>query len=449
MVPLQTRQIESSLAKLQACLIVAYAVSLPISITGTGILLVAGIFVWLISAIIGWQQAKKEGERGDQTRGFAKTESGFPLAKPFLAFALAVALSGFANGGLNEALSSLWSFRLLIVPFWTYHAFASNRKLSGVCVQFLLATTSLAAVWGTIQQVFNFHPFSYKYLQGTGFLGGPMAFAGQMQVFSLLALAFLLTKGYSALRRPFNSGIVFGAITLANLAGVVFAAERSAWLGEVFGVLALTLALSRKLFAKTVLALVAFVIAAWICLPVVHQRLEPLLNWKQDVSARVRVYLWQESINLWSKSPVFGVGIRHFPRFDIPEAIVPGRSKDIGHAHSNYLHILSTTGLIGLAAFLWLQFATLSLAWRILFAKDDWENGDQECHDELRLPSDRDMQRSLALAVFAYTIALMISGIFEYNFGTSQVLQASWLVLGMLRNPTRQAKQTLAETKGK
>lgn len=442
----QESQIESFLARLQACLIVAYAVSLPISITGTGIFLVAGISVWFVSLIFGWQRKRIESETAKN--GATQEDqlgSGFPLAKPFLAFALALALSGFANGGLSEAFQSVLCFRLIIVPFWTYHVFSSNRNLTNLCLRLLLATTSLAAVWGTIQQVANFHPFSYKYLQGTGFLGGPMAFAGQMQVFSLLALAFFLTKGFTCLKKPFNSGIVFGAMTLANLSGVVFAAERSAWLGEIFGVLALTLALSRKIFIKTVLALIAFVIAAWFFVPVVHQRLEPLLNWKQDVSACVRIYLWQESINLWSKSPVFGVGIRHFPRFDIPEAIVPGRSKDIGHAHSNYLHILSTTGLVGLSAFLWLQLSIVNLAWKVLTQKEDiasenlMEGGGRE------LSSDRVLQKSLAFAVFAYTIALMISGIFEYNFGTSQVLQAAWLVLGMLRKPS---ETKAAETHG-
>jgi hypothetical protein len=44
----------------------------------------------------------------------------------------------------------------------------------------------LSGLFGLIQQVFNFHPFTYPFLQATGFLNEPMSFAGLMQLTSFL-----------------------------------------------------------------------------------------------------------------------------------------------------------------------------------------------------------------------------------------------------------------------
>ena len=42
------------------------------------------------------------------------------------------------------------------------------------------------------------------------------------------------------------------------------------------------------------------------------------------------------------------------------------------------------------------------------------------------------LRRYIALGIAGGTIALMVSGLFEYNFGTAQVRLMQWFVLGML-----------------
>jgi O-antigen ligase len=399
------------LVRINEILVIAYAASLPLSLTLSWVLLIAGLATWAAARII--DRAGRHGRPWQLP----------PLALPLAVFLLLVFISGAAAGGLPEGLKSLFSLKQLVVYFWAFDAFSCNRNLIPIALQTILAISGVSGVWAAVQQLTGFHPFGYPYLQGTGFLGGPMPFAGQMQVFSLLCLALFFARAYSTFALPLSRLPAFVLVAAANFAGVFFASERSAWLGAAAGAIAATGLLGRRAAVACLAALVVIAAVSWVTVPVVRQRIEPLLTWQNDISARVRLRIWRDSIDYWRQSPYFGVGIRRFPHFDIPEAIVPGRSKDLNHAHSNYVHILTTTGLAGLVAYLWLWFAA---AGRALGAFKT---------------ATAPFEKALALGVFGGTVALMVSGAFEYNFGTSQVRLAQWFVLAMLPASTEVRRQ--------
>lgn len=427
-------RLEARLSKLQSLLVVLYAASLPLSLTASWVILSAGLALWALQAALAVcaPAPATNGHAGavpvETPRPASQSPTDVlkqywqapPLTVPIVAFAAALTLSGLANRGLAEAFLSLNTLRALLVYFWAYQVFAAESKALTASLKVLVITAAVAGLWGAVQQIFNFHPFGYPYLQGTGFLGGPMAFAGQMQIFALLALGIFLGNGYRNFGTFLSRPLVFGTVAFANLCGVIFASERSAWLGAIAGILALGSALSPRALVKCVLALVVVSLVAWITIPVVQTRLAGLADWRQDVSTRVRFQIWQESIQVWRASPVFGVGILRYPHFDIPEAIVPGYSRDLNHAHSNYIHILTTSGIVGLTAYLWLFFASASTAWRISRSAGGNDHAVPE--------------RALALGILGGIVALGVSGVFEYNFGASQMRLAQWFVLAMLVN---------------
>ncbi len=246
-----------------------------------------------------------------------------------------------------------------------------------------------------------------------------MAYAGQMQIFSLVALAFAIGK-VSLDKKP--GWLHPYLLAVFNCLGVLFAAERSAWLGFFAGVASLSCLKSIRFLMKSALVLTIVGALSFMFVPVVKQRLAPLANWQQDVSTRVRVQIWQESIDVWKTHSVFGVGISHFPRFDIPEAIVPGRSKDLNHAHSNYFQMLTCLGVVGLVAYLllWIWIlVSLARSYFLLHASGDTASSEQSA------------EKALLMGLFAATVALCVSGLFEYNFGTAQVRLAYWFLLSM------------------
>lgn len=401
-------RLSARLIQPQRLLVVLYAASLPISLSASWVILSIGLAVWLLEIVAACLQSRS------MVLDLAKP----PLLLPLSLFGAAVFASGLVAGGIVQAFDSLVSLRALLVYFWAEEIFSRDRALMLMSIQALLVVGAAGGVFGMIQQLLNFHPFGYQYLQGTGFLGGPMAYAGQMQIFAMLSLGIFLTGGFRDFRLGLSRPAVFALITLANITGVLFASERSAWLGAIAGAMALTAVLSWRTLLKCCLALAVISALCWATVPVVHTRIAALENWQQDISVRVRLQIWRESVRIWMNAPLFGVGIRHYPHFNIPEATVLGRSKELNHAHSNYLHIASTSGIFGLGTYLWLWFAVLRTA--LIACRQTGQ--DAEWRGE----------RAVALGIFGGTVALIVSGIFEYNFGTAQVRLAQWFVLAML-----------------
>ncbi len=336
-----------------------------------------------------------------------------PLWGPLLGLAGCVFVSGLVSHGFNDALDSLVSLRALLVYFWAHYALSHMPSQRLKVVLILLCMGALDGIWGTIQQTFDFHPFEkYKYLQASGFVRNPMAFAGEMQVTACVALALCL--GLKKEDLPFSKVILF-ALAVANFLGVIFASERSAWLGIAVAVLVIAFCVSRKLFFKTVIAGIIFVGLLWLTVPVVKTRLEPLLtNAQNDTSTRVRLSIWNECISMWQKGPILGVGINHFPKLDYKDAVVPGISDHLTHAHSNYLHLLVTLGLPGLFAYLVLLGQTF------LLALSNWQRGASN------------LDKALGLGVVGALVSLSVAGIFEYNFGAGHVRLIQWYVFAFV-----------------
>lgn len=419
-------------SRLQEFLVLGFAVALPLSMTVSWIVLIIGVVLGLIELLIA---------RANNQKLVALPPAQISL--PLLVFLLVVMISGFASGmtyaspdaplvsrlgqGFREGFISLWTFKVLLVYPWAHFVFIRIKSALCLALSCLLPLAAVAGYWSCIQQVTGFHPFGYQYLQGTGFLGGPMAFAGQMQIFAFVSLGLLITKGYQKLLSGINSGVGFSLITAGNFLGLFFAAERSAWLGCVLGLLITGAILSWRVFAGLCAGLGVCGLLSWFFVPVVQKRLMPLFDVSKDISVQVRLYLWQEAIKIWQLSPWWGIGICKFPKYDIPYAVVPGRSSFLDHAHSNYLHILATLGVLGLGTYLWLWFGVLrtSLTCYRKLSKTNLEITQVA-------PDERKLSSGLGLGIFAGTVALLVAGLFEYNFGTSQVRMAQWFILAML-----------------
>ncbi len=75
----------------------------------------------------------------------------------------------------------------------------------------------------------------------------------------------------------------------------------------------------------------------------------------------------------------------------------------LDHAHSNYMHILATTGLIGMLAYLFL-----------------WGNVLVTAFSNFKSRSENDLDKGIYFGILTGVISVLVAGIFEYNFGTAQ-----------------------------
>ncbi|HEY9714367.1 MAG TPA: O-antigen ligase family protein [Chroococcales cyanobacterium] len=410
----------------QGLVVIFYSIVLSHPITYPWIGLIAGLVVW--SAIALLSLSAGEGIRFEKP----------PLTLPIALFALACTVSGAVNGGVKEGVGALLTLRTFLVYFWAYQVFSSAPKLKSYSLQAMLLVGALGGIWGTIQQVCHYHPVGYQYLQGTGFLATPMQFAGIMQIFALISAAIFLKGAYIDFLPGLNRRTGFGFITLANCLGLIFAGERSAWLGFIVAALVVGSLVSFRLVLIGIVSALILGVVAWNTIPVFKQRLEPLAHPQQDVSTTARWHIWQESWKQFERKPVLGVGPRGFQPLKIPEAQVPGYSNQLDHAHSNYLHILTTTGVVGFLAYLYLCLATL----RLTFTgsrRGTPSGGKDEPLPGYEISNRSVLNRAIALGLFGATISLMVAGLFEYNFGTGQVRLAYWFVLGLLTTARRRS----------
>lgn len=193
------------------------------------------------------------------------------------------------------------------------------------------------------------------------------------------------------------------AIVLSAWA-LLLSRTRNAWLGALAG-----LAVVAVLRARRTLWLLAAGVAAILILrpATVIDR----LTWTDD-SARDRYYMWQAGLDMIMDKPVFGQGpgmiLRLYPQYRWPGAPKPITP----HLHDNALQIAAERGIPCLVFWLWLMAAAMADAWR-------------ECRAGLSGPG------WVAGAALALLTAVMVAGLFEYNFGDSEILMFTLLVASL------------------
>jgi O-antigen ligase len=175
---------------------------------------------------------------------------------------------------------------------------------------------------------------------------------------------------------------------------------RNAWLGTLAGLAAIALLRAPRLLWGL----------AGVVLAVLVLRPEPVMArlTVTDASSRDRYFMWQAGIDMIRDRPVFGQGPRmvesNYPAYRWPGAPNPATP----HLHNNVLQIAAERGLPCLAWWLWWVAAAMG--------------------DALREARRRAWT---AVGSFALLVAVMVAGLFEYNFGDSEILMLLLIVCAL------------------
>ncbi len=206
------------------------------------------------------------------------------------------------------------------------------------------------------------------------------------------------TGAFFMLRRPGASpmaGVVLALATaLASTWALLLSQTRNAWLGAVLGLAAvLVLRAPRALWllgAGLVLLLASR-----------PDRIVARLTFS-DASSVDRYFMWQAGLDMILDKPVFGQGpgmiLRTYPSYRWEGAPHPQQP----HLHDNPLQIAAERGLPALVFWTFMMAALLGAALR-----------------EARAKGGKAFEGPAAFGVLT---TLLVAGIFEYNFGDSEVL---------------------------
>lgn len=427
------------LERIQRGLVAGVAATCLVSIFAAQVFLVLGLVVYLARLVL------------RQTR-----VSRLPLDGPILAFAVWTLLSAsFSRDPLvsHESAKKLLLFALF---YLAADAMQSEEMRERILDAALLGGVALAA-----EALIQFYVLGYNTLnqRPKGFLGHYMTMSGLLMGVLVLAAARLAFRS-GPWPRPSRRDARALAVLIGALAALTSlqAADLFALEGERLFVAALagaaaTLAMARGPWpgasARVLLAGLAAPLSAWallvsrtrnawigavIGLGALAVLRAPKTLWLlpgaiglllifrpapvmerltlTDASSLDRYFMWQAGIDMIGDKPIFGQGPRMvekvYPDYRWPGAPNPMTS----HLHNNALQIAAERGLPCLVWWLWWVAAVMGDAYR-----------------EAR----RGAQGAgwVAPATLAFMAALMAAGLFEYNFGDSEVLMFTLLLCAL------------------
>jgi O-antigen ligase len=327
----------------------------------------------------------------------------WPLVVPLTLFALVTTASALASAHPLESLIKSRDVLLLGTTWVVMAALTDGRAASRFVRALFLALSAVAIV--AIAQVA---------LCGTGadelpvigrFLGRCARARGFFSIYMTLG-GVLMAGLVAVLPRLVDAGVRAAWSWMAWLlsaAALALTYVRGAWIGFVVGVAGSLLVSRRRVVV--LLALGAVIGLIVVAVPGVWSRARSIGN-TTDATAADRLAMAEAGLRMARERPILGLGPgqvkRVYPEYAAPTALL----RQSGHLHNTPLQILVERGALGL------------LAWMLIYAEFLVRAG----RIAARLPRDATERRALVLGSMFAVVAFLVAGLFEYNFGDSEVL---------------------------
>jgi putative inorganic carbon (HCO3(-)) transporter len=302
----------------------------------------------------------------------------------------------------NAQILKLWLFGILLLEY-------------GFQPAYLVAVACLSSMWGMVQFVRAYYHWlamnmdfytNYQLHRITGFKHHWMPFSGELMLVLMLVLVWLFHHKPAGWMRAAGWA---AAVILAT--GLVLSFTRGAWVGCAAGGVYILWMYRDRYRRVWLLALPVVAVLGYAVAPAPLQvRIRAIVDNRDDYSAEARRLMLPTGIAMIKAHPLIGVGPEGVK--DDFDKYRPDRYKAAawyGHLHSDYLQTAASRGLPALAFVLWL-FAVI-------------------LRDLHRLGKTSPGETSwIARGAAAACIAYYVEGLFEYNFGTSDVLTL-WLFI--------------------
>lgn len=279
----------------------------------------------------------------------------------------------------------------LLVPI-VYRLVSGTRGFTLMTV--VVTCAAISAAFGIVQYGILHYDHLGQRPQGT--LGHYMTYSGLLMLVIAIALARVL---FGRGERTW-AALVMPALAMA----VALSFSRSAQVGVCAAVALLFVLKDFRLFAiAPVVAAVFFAIAPG----QITQRFVSMFD-RKDPTRLDRVAMMHEGRRMIAAHPLTGVGPNMVERLYAQYRGDDAVNKINPHLHNVPLQIAAERGLLALAAWIWFIAAVVRDAWTRFAGSDN---------------------RFLPAAALACVMALLTAGLFEYNFGDSEVLMLFLIVI--------------------
>jgi len=304
----------------------------------------------------------------------------------------------------NHAQSLLYmQRRLFLIPIIYI---ILNHATSRSVLQTMLYATILSALgvalWSSIDLVIHLAEY-LRFERRLGEFQIYMTAGGIMMIAALLILPFVLHKGTP---RQFRWIAAMMLIPIGT--NLLFTFTRSSWLGFLVGAVVIGI---RRYRAVVLPLLAAVLVLVSVVSPEMRERMTSTFD-PTHSNNLTRMHMWKVGLGMAADHPISGIGDIGTEQVWAPYA-EPGWTPE-GHLHNNLLMWLVTLGwpglivLVGLFVLLWIRISRLEAS-----LKEDWFSG------------------SLTLGALGVMAGFHVNGLFEWNFGDSEIIMLIWAVVGM------------------
>lgn len=340
-----------------------------------------------------------------------------PLSLFLLGTVISLIFSADPAKGIPQ-IRKFFVFSILLVVFSTFRQIQNCRRLVLVwgVIGALVASRGLVQFVVKVQEAaaqgIDFYTF-YTPDRITGFMSHWMTFAGQEMVVLLLMMSFLFFAPATKRVGMWVWVVLTAIIAIAELLNET----RTVWLA--LGIAGLYLLWFWKRWTAVLVPAVAL-LAISIAPGSVHERFMSFFQPKKNVdSNEFRTVTFRTGIEMIKAHPLLGLGpegtkyyFQEYVPKDIPRPLPSGW---YGHLHNIYLQYAAERGIPTMLMMMWLLFMALYDFGRSL----------------RRLPPGRSNERFLLQGGIASVIGIMVSGLFEFNLGDSEVLTVFLVTVAM------------------
>lgn len=318
-----------------------------------------------------------------------------PYTLPLVVFMLATVASLIASPDPSVGWHPIQKF--VIFPMGLLAAtFVNTEERARIAVRLLLATATVAALLAIGQFVAKEMNYQTTGIQAddptlvnrvTGTLSHWMTFSGVQLLVWCAAVPALIALNRKWLPAVF---IVGTAIAVSN--------TRSVWLAAATGFAFVAFALPRRLLARV---LIPMIVVGLALSPIIYRRVSTSFDKTLSTNYSRAAYR-TVGIEMIKDHPIFGVGPERIDD-EFPKYYNGPDLGFYGHLHNNFIQIAAERGLICLVAFLWFFLELYRSLLRQL------KNTDEDA-------------QWVSLGALAALTGFMVAGLYEFNFGDSEVL---------------------------
>jgi O-antigen ligase len=338
---------------------------------------------------------------------------------------LTVALLGlYMNAPDADMLFAMGRLRWILLLYFLSYAFAAYSNLNRI-LNVLMILGTLVACYAIFQhftgidfirgdnRAVTLAPFrDADVYQGTAFMSHHLTYGYAMaQIICFPVAALLLSRRRSTL---FKVGLSFSILVIGL--SILWTYGRGVWIatGASFFVIA---AYVSKRHLVTILVLVGIIGGVlYTANPGFQERFASI--WASNYTSNEdRRDLWKANIAMFQEHPWIGVG------YGQNEEVLGEYYKKLGiqntfggHAHNNYLQMLSTTGLLGFLCYMFFILSFLLMSHRL------WTE----------IPRTHYWHRVIILGALGAQIAMHTGGVTQWNFGDAEVNHLFIFVLAMV-----------------